>query len=273
MSSKVVILTGVSSGFGKSIAEVLSKNGYNVYGLSRRKIDIIDNINYYQADVTDAESIKKIIEEIYNKEKRIDVLINNAGMGIAGAIEDFSIEEVQLQMKTNFIGTFIMCKNVLPYLREQGHGHIINISSIGGIMGLPFQGFYSASKFAIEGFSEALRMELKPYNIKVTVVEPGDFATSFTKNRKIIEKYNNEKEFSNSPYYMQFQGTLSVIENDERNGLKPSYLAEKILRIIKSKSPSNRYIIASFEQKLAVLLKTLLPEKIFFKILESHYKI
>jgi short-subunit dehydrogenase len=154
-------------------------------------------------------------------------------------------------------------------MRNQGSGTIINIGSIGGLMGLPFQGYYSASKFAVEGFSEALRMEVKQFGINVVVVNPGDFSTNNTANRKNYLAPDSDK----SVYKNQFDKTLSVIEHDENNGWNPEILARKMVRIVNCKNPQQRYVIASFEQKLAVFIKKILPGKLFSKILEDHYKI
>ena len=188
---KVVLITGTSSGIGKAAAELLSKNNYKVYGTSRKviKSDIFEMI---QMDVTDDNSVSKAINYIVEKEGKIDILINNAGIGIAGPIEDTFIEEVRQQFETNFIGVVRTCQNVLPIMRENNGGLIINVASMAGQIGLPYQGLYSASKFAIEGFSEALRLEVLQFGIDVIVVEPGDIATSFTKNRWIKTDFANK---------------------------------------------------------------------------------
>lgn len=154
-------------------------------------------------------------------------------------------------------------------MRKQGSGTIINIGSIGGLMGLPFQGYYSATKFAVEGFSEALRMEVKQFGINVVVINPGDFNTNNTANRKSYLAPNSE----NSAYKTQFEKTLSVIENDENNGWNPAILARQMVKIVNCKNPWQRYVIASLEQKLAVFIKKILPGKLFSRILEDHYKI
>jgi short-subunit dehydrogenase len=266
--NEVVLITGVSSGFGKHTAELLVEKGYKVYGTSRRSIDIDSRISLLNLDITDEKSINKAIDLLLQKEGRIDILINNAGMGLSGAIEEFTFEEAKLQMDSNFFGMFRVIQAVLPTMRKQKGGVILNISSIGGLMGLPFQGFYSASKFAIEGFSDALRMELKQFNIKVVLINPGDFHTNFTANRKLISKSG-----PSSAYEQQLKKTLAIIEKDETNGLPPSFLAKKIYCIIKKTNPAARYVVASFEQKLAVVLKYILPDKLFYKIIGSHYGI
>jgi short-subunit dehydrogenase len=265
---KVVFITGISSGFGKCTAEYLASKGHAIYGTSRKEINVIGLINILKADITDKLSVKKAVETVIQREGRIDVLINNAGMGISGPIEYASQENVELQMNTNFTGMVNVIQSVLPSMRNEKSGTIINISSIGGLMGLPFQGFYSASKFAIEGLSEALRMELKQFHIKVVVIRPGDFCTSFTSNRKVEVNLNG-----NNSYLAQFRKSMSIIETDEKGGMKPRYFAEKLAQIIDQKNPRSSYIISTAEQKLAVVLKHLLPDAMFSAILGSHYGI
>lgn len=266
---KVVLITGISSGFGKATAGILFDKGYIVYGISRKQTeDLNSGIKVLQADVTDVNSVKTAIRTLLDKEGRIDILINNAGMGISGSIEDSSPDDISLQMNTNFLGYVNMIQAILPAMRKQGGGTIVNISSIGGLMGLPYQGFYSASKYAVEGMSEALRMELKPFNSKVIVIQPGDFFTNFTANRKPIS--NTGK---GSAYETQFRNSLSIIEKDEKGGMSPDFLARKLARILEQKNPCHHYVIATLEQKFAVLLKKILPGSWFAKILSSHYGI
>lgn len=265
---KVVLITGVSSGFGKYTSEYLASRGYRVYGTTRKDAPELTGVTPLKMDVTQPDSIKKAVETILEKESTIDILINNAGMGIAGSIEETSHEEAALQMDTNFMGSVNMIQAVLPIMRKAGKGTIVNFSSIGGLMGLPFVAFYSASKFAIEGLSEALRMELKRFKIKVVVLEPGDFKTNFTANRIFIKAASDK-----SPYKDSFTRNMETIEKDETGGMKPEYLARKVYKILQKKRPRQRYVISSFEQKLAVFLKIILPGKIFRAILEGHYKI
>jgi NAD(P)-dependent dehydrogenase (short-subunit alcohol dehydrogenase family) len=265
---KIIFITGVSSGFGRETALLLAQKGYKVYGSVRRNIASLSGVNLVKMDVTDNESVKNAVHSIVEKEGRIDVLINNAGMGISGALEETNTEELHLQINTNFYGIVNTIQAVLPFMRKQKQGTIINTSSIGGLMGLPFQGFYSASKFAIEGYSEALRMEIRQFNIKVVLINPGDFATGFTANRKLIAATESE-----SAYKEQFAKTIAAIEKDENGGLKPIVLAQKIASIIEKKNPANRYVVASPVQKLSVVLKSLLPEKWFARMIEDYYGI
>ncbi|MFZ0473638.1 MAG: SDR family oxidoreductase, partial [Bacteroidales bacterium] len=243
--------------------------GHIVYGTIRRNCETSHKINIIRLDLTDSISIKKAVETVIQKEGRIDVLINNAGMHSGGPIETLPSEYIKLQMDTNFHGLVQLTREVLPFMRKQGGGMMINFSSIGGLMGLPFQAFYSASKFAIEGFSEALRMEVKPFNIKVVVINPGDFHTNNSANRRNYLSSTNDSD----PYHVAFKNALAQIEKDEAGGWKPVILASKLVKIVGCKNPRQKYIIASFEQKLAVLLKSILPGKLFRTILEDHYRI
>jgi len=266
---KVILITGISSGFGLKTAGLLAELGHIVYGTIRRNCETSKKINIIRLDLTDSTSIKKAVETVIQKEGRIDVLINNAGMHTGGPIETIPSEYIKLQMDTSFYGLVQLTREVLPFMRKQKGGMIINFSSIGGLMGLPFQAFYSASKFAIEGFSEALRMEVKPFNIKVVVINPGDFHTNNSANRRHYLSPTNDLD----PYHENFKNALEQIEKDEAEGWKPVVLARKLAKIIECKNPRQRYIIASIEQKLAVHLKYILPDKLFRTILENHYRI
>ena len=263
---KVILVTGISSGFGKQDAELLAQKGHIVYGTVRSECEVNLSVKVLKMDLMDVASIKNAVDQVIKNEGRIDVLINNAGMHLGGPVEEAPTELFTRQMETNFNGTVHLIQAVLPHMRKQSQGTIINVSSFGGLMGLPFQPFYSACKFAIEGLSEALRMEVKPFNIKVIVVNPGDFHTSNTANRKNIV-------VANGPYEEQFKKSLVQIEKDENGGWNPVILARKIVKIVDSKHPCNRYIIASFSDKLAVFLKKILPIGLFANILGSHYQI
>lgn len=266
VKNKIILITGASSGIGKSCAEHLAKIGFTVYGTSRNPDawPQPDNYKLIPMDVSDDATVKKGVDMIIKESSRIDVVVNNAGYGIAGAIVDTPVSSAIEQLDTLFWGAVRVIKAVFPYMEKQNSGLIINISSIGGLMGLPYQGFYSAAKFAIEGYSEALYKELHSTNIKVVMVEPGDFNTGFTANRKIVEKpVDTEK----------FRRTLKVIENDEKSGQDPIRIAQLIEKIIAKKNPRLRYVVGAFDQKLAAFLKRLLPQKIFDWIIMDHYKV
>jgi hypothetical protein len=266
---KIILITGISSGFGREAARLLAEKGHTVYGTVRKTTVQTSSVNYLTMDLTDIVSIKKAVSIILEKEGRLDVLINNAGMHTGGPVETSPIENIKLQMDTNFMGTVNLTREVLPAMRKQGAGTIINFSSIGGLMGLPFQGYYSAAKFALEGFSEALRMEVSPFNIKVVVINPGDFHTSNSANRRNYLAPSGSED----AYNKQFEISLAQIEKDEAKGWQPDILAKRLVKIVECKKPNQRYIIASFEQKLAVILKYVLPGKLFRKILADHYKL
>jgi len=266
---KVILITGISSGFGKQTARLLAKRGHSVYGTVRNNIDTDAGINVLIMDLTDQESIRQTVSTVVKKEGRIDVLINNAGMHTGGPIETLPAEFLRLQMETSFMGMVHITREVLPVMRSNGGGRIINISSIGGLMGLPFQGFYSAAKFAVEGFSESLRMETAQFNIKVVVINPGDFHTNNSLNRRSYLAPSGPEDI----YEAQFRKSLEIIEHDEGKGWDPEILAKKLIRIVECVNPRQRYIIGSVDQKLAVMLKKTLPGKLFGMILASHYGI
>ena len=263
----IVFITGVSSGFGLETARLLAQEGHTVYGTVRREVEPLPQVHYLHVDVRDRDAVMNAVAQVIEKEGRIDVLVNNAGMGIGGPLEFATEEEIRLQMDTNFMGLVHCVDAVLPHMRRQGGGKIIALSSIGGLMGLPFQGFYSASKFAIEGYCEALRLETQQQGIKVVVLRPGDFSTGFTGSRK---KVVDEAALQAYPLYRE---AIEKVEHDENGGLKPVVLAQKISRIINMQHPRNGYVVASFEQKLSVWIKRILPAKWFDRILGSYYKL
>jgi len=263
---KIILITGISSGFGKQTAQLLAQNGHIVYGTIRTDCEVDSSIKVLKMDLMNPASIQNAVEQVIQNEGKIDVLINNAGMHLGGPIEEAPTEWFSRQMETNVNGLVHILQATLPHMRKESSGTIINISSIGGLMGLPFQPFYSASKFAIEGLSEALRLEIKPFNIKVVVVNPGDFHTSNTANRKNIT-------VAGGPYEEQFNKSLAQIEKDENGGWDPIILAKKLVQIVESKNPCNRYVVGTFDQKLAVVLKRILPIGLFSSILGSHYGI
>ena len=266
---KIILITGVSSGFGKESARLLAEAGHTVYGTVRNDCETDKSVNILRMDLTDAVSIHEAVEAMISKEGRIDVLINNAGMHSAGPVETIPADFIRLQIDTNFLGLVHLTKAVLPYMRKQGGGMIINFSSIGGLMGLPFHSFYSACKFAIEGFTESLRMEVDQFNIKVVLINPGDFNTNNTNaRRKFLTPTSPE-----DPYNKQFMTALAIMERNELAGKKPAFLARKIVRIVDCKNPKQRYIIGALYEKIAVRLKYILPGRFFRWILEKNYKL
>jgi len=263
----VILISGISSGFGLETARLLAQEGHTVYGTVRREVPHLPDVHYLQVDVRDRQAVTDAVGQVVAQEGRIDVLVNNAGMGIGGPVEFATEEEIREQMDANFMGLVHFVTAVLPFMRKQGSGKIIAMSSIGGLMGLPFQGFYSASKFAIEGYCEALRLETQKFGITVTVVRPGDFSTGFTASRK---KTVNAEAME---VYQTYAESMQKVEHDETGGLQPQVLARKISKIVCEKRPRYGYVVASFEQRLSVLLKRILPARWFAKILGSYYKL
>ncbi|MBP1639020.1 MAG: oxidoreductase [Bacteroidetes bacterium] len=263
---KVILITGATSGLGKACAEYLSARGLIVYGTGRRAMPETGTVKHLQMDVTDQDSVKLAVKKVIAEQGHIDVVVNNAGMGIGGAAELATVDEIRLQMRTNFMGTVHVCSAVLPYMRQNGGGTIINVSSIGGVMGLPFQAYYSASKFAVEGYSEALSLEVKPFKVKVCLIEPGDFATGFTASRIVSEPTQNSKD-----YGVQFEKALKNIEKEEQNGLKPEHLAKVVYRIVNSKRPKFRYKVGNLLQVGFAKSKAWVPSRAYQFLLRVFY--
>ena len=263
----VILITGITSGFGRAMAERLNANGHKVYGTHRKDCVKIPGVYYIKADVRDEESVDNAVNIVLSHEGRIDVFINNAGMGVGGPLEFTTIDDARTQMDVNFMGMVRFLNRIVPVMRRQRQGKIICVSSIGGLMGLPYQGMYSASKFAIEGYCEALRLEVRQFGISVTVINPGDFFTGFTAAR------TKNLPPETTAAYPGYSDSMKSIESDERSGLQPDYLARRICRIVCKRHPRNRYIIATFIQKTSVVLKAFLPAKWYDRILASYYKL
>ena len=266
--SKVILITGGSSGIGKSVGEFLQTKGFKVYGTSRNPDNYPDSkFPIVALDVTKPETISKCISEVLTKESRIDVLLNNAGAGITGPIEEIPDVEIKRNFETNLFGPINVIKAVLPTMRKQNSGLIINVTSIAGYMGLPYRGVYSSSKGALEIITEAFRMELKGFNINMTNVAPGDFATNIAAGRyhaPILE---------NSPYKNTYGDTLKTMDEHVDSGSDPKEMAKAIHKIIQTKNPRIHYKVGAFMQKFSIVLKRLLPDKVYEKLLMNHYKL
>jgi short-subunit dehydrogenase len=265
---KVVLITGASSGIGKSIGAFLHQKGFVVYGTSRNPDKISDSIIPLLAlDVRDTKSIMNCLNEVIQKEGQLDVVINNAGVGITGPIEEIPTEEIRNNFETNLFGPIEVMKAVLPQMRNQNSGLIINITSIAGYMGLPYRGIYSASKGALELITEALRMEVKSFGIQITNVAPGDFATNIAAGRyhaPVIE---------GSAYEVPYGNTLKEMDSHVDSGSNPNEMAAAIYTIIQTKSPKVHYKVGAFMQKFSIVLKRILPDVIYEKMLMNHYKL
>jgi NAD(P)-dependent dehydrogenase (short-subunit alcohol dehydrogenase family) len=263
--NRVVLVTGASSGIGACCAAFLAANGFRVYGGSRSAV-AAQGVEPLTLDVANDASVTRAVETILAREGRLDALVNNAGFGIAGAIEDTSIEEARHQFEVNFFGALRMCRAVLPVMRQQKSGYIINIGSIGGLIAIPFQGFYSASKFALEGFSEALRLEVGPLGIHVVLIEPGDHRTSFTQNRR-----STHGSGADSPYRDRFERAITRMATDEQRGPNPDGIARLLVKILNHSSPRLRYTVGPAAQRAAVWIKRTMPYAVMGKIMRDYY--
>ncbi|MCX5775844.1 MAG: SDR family NAD(P)-dependent oxidoreductase [Firmicutes bacterium] len=261
MAKKVVVVSGASSGIGLSIANLLTQKGYVVYGLARRTPQGKHEFSFISTDVTDDAAIHQAVATILEKEKRVDALINCAGMGISGAVEYTSKEEFQKIFDVNVYGTFALTKALIPALRET-KGMIINIGSVAGVLTIPFQTFYSMTKVAVSTFSEGLRMELKPFGVRVVTVL-GDTKTGFTAAR--------EKQQTTDPgYAKRLEKSVKMMEHDEEHGKDPITVAKVCARLLKKKHPPVA-VTVGFKYKLFVFLKRLLPSRLVNTILFVMY--
>lgn len=265
---KVILITGGSSGIGKSIGEYLQNQGHIVYGASRNPENVKNNkIKLVALDVRNVDSIKQCIEQVITNEGRLDVLINNAGVGITGPLEEIPMDEIKNNFETNLFGPIETMRAVLPQMRKQKSGLIINITSIAGYMGLPFRSVYSSSKGALELITESLRMEVKQFGIEVTNVAPGDFATDIASRRF------HAPIIKNSPYEKVYSQQLATINEHVNHGSDPIQMAIGIAQIIANGKPKVHYKIGAFMQKFSIVLKRILPDKMYEKMLMNHYKL
>ncbi|PHR98639.1 MAG: short-chain dehydrogenase/reductase [Leeuwenhoekiella sp.] len=266
--SQVVLITGASSGIGKSIAEYLVTKGFTVYGTSRNpKSDHLNGVHLIPLDVTQTETIKTAVATILEKEGKLDVLINNAGKGITGPLEEIPEEELKLVFETNYFGPIAVMKAVLPTMRKHRKGLIINVTSIAGYMGLPYRSAYSATKGALSLTTEALRMELKEFNVKVTNVAPGDFATNIASGR-----YHAPLR-EDSDYAKNYGKSLSLMDEHVDEGEDPMLMAKAVFDIINTKEPQVDYKVGAFMQRFSTYLKGVLPGKTYERLLLKHYQL
>ncbi len=272
-NGRVVLITGASSGIGQACATHLHNRGYRVYGTSRRAqppgaqasteragatAEPAPGFAMIPMDVNSDASVGRGVDFVLQKEGRLDVVVNNAGFGIVGAIEDTSLEEAKSQFETSFFGVLRVCRAVLPSMRERRSGLIVNISSLGGRLGVPFQGLYSAAKSAVEGMSEALRMEVRPFGIRVVLIEPGGIRTQFASHRR-----RTARSLSNPAYLERCNKAIEVFEAGEREGVSPDRVAHLLRRVIETRSPRLRYTVGPAGQRVGAMLKQVLPWKVY----------
>jgi NAD(P)-dependent dehydrogenase (short-subunit alcohol dehydrogenase family) len=253
---KTAVVTGSSSGIGFETSLLLARNGFHTYATMRnldKSKEIMDAaakdnlpLEVLQLDVTDDRSVKSTIDRIVDEKKRINVLVNNAGYDLEGALEDLSMEEIRAQFETNLFGAIRVMKAVLPIMRKQQGGTIVNISSIGGRIGIPFNSAYHGTKFALEGISESMRFETEPFGIKVIIVEPGAIKSNFVRNIKLGQKAAE----SSSPYAPKVQTLLKAQDHIFDQATPPEEAAKVVLKAVTSDNPSMRYTVGDDAKQL-----------------------
>ena len=265
---RVIVVTGASSGLGQSTANYLGKQGFRVFGSCRnpKKHPAPDHFTLLALDLNDPKTIDSFVDTILEKAGRVDVLVNNAGVGITGPVEELDEKALKDHFQTNLFGPLALTQAFLPELRKH-KGAIINITSIAGYMGLPFRGAYSASKGAFHLISEALRMEVKNQGVRVMTIAPGDYATDIASRRY------HEPVQPNSPYADVYQHSLDTMNAHVDEGNDPEEIAKAIDRLLRQKNPSIHHRVGPFMQKLSVMLKRLLPDTWYEKLLMNHYKL
>jgi NAD(P)-dependent dehydrogenase (short-subunit alcohol dehydrogenase family) len=264
---KVAVVTGSSSGIGHEISLILARNGFTTYATMRnlqkgsdlKSIAEDEKLHLYFAhlDVTDENSVKKAIQTIHNEAGRIDILINNAGYGLTGAFEDLSLNEIKTQYETNVFGLIRTTQEVLPIMRKQRSGMIVNISSGVGRFGYPTGSAYVSTKFAVEGLSECMSYEVEPFGIKVILIEPGVIQTNFF-NSSVLAKKSQDP---NSPYAPLMKGIENSIDKMMKNGSTPQYVAEVVLDAVTNENPKLRYLAGKDIEQLLEMKRKMSDEE------------
>src|SRR3954468_5561459 len=279
MDEKVALITGASSGFGLLTSVELAKAGFRVLAsmrnfTRRERLDqaaadagVLDRIDVRELDVTQFQAIRAFVDAAVSDYGRIDVLVNNAGFAVGGFAEDIQVEELRLQFETNFFGAVAMSKAVLPVMRHQHSGHIIQISSIGGLQGAISVSSYSASKHALEGWSESLRLEVKPLGIKVVLVEPGAFDTGVWTSGAVM---GQEAKKNSSPNYQRSLRMREVIGKIPK--ADPIRVAHAIVAIAQNPNPRLRYLVGR-DAKIQLAMKRILPWKFYEKLIANYLKL
>ena len=248
MEKKVAVITGGNSGIGKSTAKALLKMGCTVYEFSRREI-LSDGIKHITCDVTDENAVKSAVETVVSESGRIDIVINCAGFGISVSVEFTELSQAKAQFDVNFFGMVNINKAIIPFMRKNGGGRIVNISSVAAVAHIPFQTYYSASKAAIESYTCALANEVKPFGITVTAIQPGDICTEFTRARA--------KSFDGDDVYEgRILRSVTGMEKDEQKGMSADVAGEYIAKIALKKNVKPIYAIGFSYKFLSTLCKT-----------------
>ena len=265
---KIIVITGASAGIGLSLAKMLDNGENKIYAASRKGETgfVGKNIEPVSLDVNNEQSLNAFAAKIADENGRVDVLVCNAGNGIGGSVEDMKMDEIRYQMETNFFGAVNTIKAFLPLMRRQNFGKIIVTGSVAGVVPIPFQSVYSASKAAVMTFTDALSLELKPYNIQCCCILPGDTKTNFTAARKIAANAENTA----SPYLEKFKNSIAKMEKDEQNGAPPEKVAQQIVNQINKKTMKKR-VVPGLDYKLICWAFGWLPQRLKLWIVGMLY--
>ena len=265
--AKVILITGASSGFGNLLANVLAQKGHSVFGTSRNPsaTTSLPNVTMLPLDVCDDYSVSACAQKVLSEaNNRLDVLVNNAGYLLEGPLEELTLQQLKEQFETNFFGAVRMINAFLPAMRKQRSGHIINISSMAGLMALPFKGAYSASKFALEGYSESLRQELKPLGIHVSIFEPSYYKTNMPSSKQQSSGHVTD-------YNPHRRRMFARVQREWESAPGPEAVVETIAEAVESKSPKLRYPVGKF--KVNYLFRRLVPESVYESGLRRYWKL
>lgn len=277
-ASQIAVVTGSSTGIGFETSLALARNGFHTYATMRnldksgKIMEIASNENLpldvLRLDVTDDKSIKEAIGQVYDKNKRIDVLINNAGYALAGPLEETSTEEIKTQFETNFFGAIKTMQSVIPIMRNQKNGKIVNITSMGGRIAIPLDPIYHGTKFALEGLSECIRYELGLFNIKIILIEPGAVGSNFWNNIKMANKSEN----SLSPYRNVIDTVSETFSKMSENVISPSEVANVIVEAVTTDTPEFRYVVGEDAKMIMEKNKTL-PDREFENFIKEQFNL
>ena len=272
-SGRRVLITGASSGIGAAVALFLADRGYKVWGTTRdlAKVgsfpeELREKVTFLAMDVTDQDSVHRGVAEFLRQAGGIDVLINNAGYGVFGPIEEFPVERVEALFAVNYFGVLRVLQEVIPVMREQGSGLIINITSLAGTFVIPFQVHYSATKYALEALTEGLRQELKPFGVKVTAVAPGDIKTRFN-------DVTDWKMKEDSPYREWAERCWRTIEENMAKAPLPRVIAKKVARLAEKKNPGPSYPAGDFLSTKLPLVNRFVPRRLREKLNRAFYRL
>ncbi len=256
-AAKVALVTGASAGIGRACADRLSSGGWTVVGASRRGT-AGEGWDGLRLDVDDDVAVGREVAHLLGRHAKVDALVAAAGWGLAGPVEHTPVEEAKAQFETNFWGAVRVVQAVLPAMRAQRSGRIVLVSSIGGLIGIPFQAFYSASKFALEGMAEAMAYEVAPFGISVTLVEPGNIATDFTTSRRMAEASSTDDTYRDA-----LHKAVEMMDRDEAKGAAAGVVAAAIHKVLEARRPPRRVSVGKAGERTGLVAKRLLPFRVF----------